>query len=70
MAKLTNDEKIRNVQIRKVLKLLVILLALATIILAILTLWKDLSPIYCLIAFILEVIVSKYREKLDPKENK
>lgn len=68
MTKLTNDEKIKNVQKRKVLKVVVILLAILTIIFAVLTLWIDLNPIYSLIAFILEAIVSKYREKLDPKE--
>ncbi len=70
MTKLTNDEKIRNVKLRKILKYIIMLLALLTIIFSVLSLWKNITPIFAIIFFIIEVIVSKYREKLDPRENK
>lgn len=70
MAKISNDQKIQNVRIRKILKYMIIILAILTIVFAVLSLWKNITPLYALLFFIIEVIVSKYRDKLDPKEKK
>jgi len=67
MSKITNDEKLKRVKQRKVLKYFIIFFGLITVILAIFSLITKISPIYALISFIIEVILSKYREKLDPK---
>ena len=64
---MTNDKKIENVQKRKVLKVLIIVLAIATIVLAMLSLMKNINPIFAIITFLIEFIIAKYREKLDPK---
>ena len=68
MKKLSNDEKIAHINMRKVLKVWIIIFAVLTIITAVLSLWKNLNPIIAIIFFIIEVILSKYRESLDPKE--
>jgi len=70
MAKISNDQKIQNVRIRKILKYIIIILAILTILFAVLSLWKNITPLYAILFFIIEVIVSKYRDKLDPKEKK
>lgn len=70
MAKISNDQKIQNVRIRKILKYIIIILAILTILFAVLSLWKNITPLYALLFFIIEVIVSKYRDKLNPKEKK
>ena len=68
MTKLTNDEKIERVKQRKVLKWLIIIFGLITLGLAIYSLVAESSPVYAIISFIIEFGLSKYREKLDPKE--
>ena len=68
MKKLSNDEKIAHINMRKVLKVWIIIFAVLTIITAVLSLWKNLNPIIAIIFFIIEVILSKYRESLYPKE--
>lgn len=70
MAKNSNDQKIQNVRIRKILKYIIIILAILTILFAVLSLWKNITPLYAILFFIIEVIVSKYRDKLNPKEKK
>lgn len=67
MSKITNDLKIKRVKQRKVLKYFIIFFGLITLILAVCSLVINISPIYALISFIIEMILSKYREKLDPK---
>lgn len=67
MKKLTNDEKIERVKKRKILKVLIIILAILTIVFSILTLVIELNPIFACLFFIVEVILNKYRESLDPK---
>lgn len=68
MSKLTNNEKIKRIKQRKILKAFILIFGLSTIILAILSLTINLNPIFAIISFIIEFILSKYREKLDPKE--
>ena len=68
MTKLTNDEKIKRVKQRQILRYLIIIFGLLTLGLAIYSLVAEISPIYAIISFIIEFCLSKYREKLDPKE--
>jgi len=68
MKKLTNDEKIKRVEKRKVLKVFIIILAILTILFSILTLIIETSPIFACFFFVLEIILNKYRESLDPKK--
>ena len=68
MSNLTNDEKLQNIKKRKVLKGLIIIFSVLTIVTSILSLWKNINPLYAIICFVIEIVLSKYREKLDPKE--
>ncbi len=67
MSPKTNQEKIQAVKLRKILKVLIILFGLLTICFSILTLWIEITRLFAIFFFIIEVILSKYREKLDPK---
>lgn len=67
MKKISNDEKIKIVKKRKLLKVLIIIFGLATLVLAMFSLFDKLSPIYAIITFIVEALLSNYRNKLDPK---
>jgi len=67
MSKITNDEKLKRVKKRKILKCFIIFFGFLTLILSIHSLVMKTSPIFALISFIIEVILSKYRENLDPK---
>lgn len=69
MTKLTNEEIVKRVKIRKVLKYLIIFFGLLTLGLAIYSLVTEFTPIPALIAFIVEYALTKYRNKLDPKVN-
>ena len=68
--KITNDQKIKRVKQRKILKYLIIFFGFLTLILATHSLITKATPIYAIICFTVEFILSKYREKLDPKEVK
>ena len=68
MTKLTNDEKIKRVKIRKILRYLIIFFGFLTLILAIHSLVTGFNPIFSIISFIIEFVLSKVRNKLDPKE--
>lgn len=67
MSKLTNDEKLKRVKQRNILRWLIIIFGLVTLGLAIYSLIVGVSPIYAIISFVIEFCLSKYREKLDPK---
>ena len=67
MNKITNDEIIKNVKLRKILKYILILLAILTIILAVLSLVINLSPIFACISYIIEVILRKIRNRIPIK---
>lgn len=68
MNKLSNDEKINRIKKRKILKVFILIFGLSTIVLALFSLFNNLNPIFAIISFIIEYIISKYRDKLDPKE--
>ena len=62
-----NDEKIKRVKQRKILKVFIIFFGLATLVLAIHSLVTEFAPILAIIPFLIEALLSRYRNKLDPK---
>ncbi len=68
MEKLTNDEKIKRVSTRKILKVFIILFAILTIIFACLSLWRDVNPVFAIVFFLVEFLLNRYRLSLDPKK--
>lgn len=67
MKKISNDEKIKRVKQRKILKGFIIFFGLLTLVLAIHSLVTKFTPIPAMISFLIEAILSHYRNKLDPK---
>lgn len=73
MKKNTNDKKYSAYKKRKVLRIIIIILCIATITLAILSLIFKFSCIYALIVFLIMAILRNYRDKLsfnDETKNK
>lgn len=70
MTKLTNDENIKNLKKRKVLRYLIIVFGIITIVLAILALTIKLSFIFSLIAFIIMTMLTKKRDSIPIKIHK
>ena len=66
---LSNAEKESRYKKRKLLLTLIMIFGLTTIVLAVLSLTIKISPIFALISFLIESILSKYREKLAFKDN-
>lgn len=64
---MTNDEKLKRRKKRQILKVFIIIFGLATLVLAICSLLYKISPIYAIITFLIEALLSNYRTKLDPK---
>lgn len=62
--KLTNEQIYKKTKLNKVLWNLIIIFGLATIVLAISSLVFKISPIYCIITFVLETVVTRYRNNL------
>lgn len=67
MEMISNDEKVKRVKQRKILRILIIIFGLATLVLALFSLFNKISPIYAIITFVIEAGLSQYRNKLDPK---
>lgn len=67
MTKISNDEKIKRVKQRKILKVFIIFFGLLTLVLSIHSLATGFTPIFALISFLIEAILSSIRNKLDPK---
>ena len=65
--KISNDEKMKRVKIRKILKGFIIFFGFLTLVLAIYSLTTESTPIFAIISFIIEAGLSKYRSSLDPK---
>ena len=68
MTKNVNEQKIKRVKKRKILKYFIIFFGFLTLILAIHSLVSKTTPIFALISFIIEFSLSKYHDKLDPKK--
>ena len=67
---MTNDEKLERIKKRKILLVFIVIFGIATVTLALLSILIKLTPIPAIITFLIEAILSKYRDKLDPKEAK
>lgn len=65
---MTNEEKLKRLKTRKILQIIIIIFALLTIVLSCCSLFINISPIYAILCFIIEVTVTKYREKINLKE--
>lgn len=70
MVKLTNDQNIKNLKKRKILRRFIILFGILTIVLAILSLTVKLGFGYSLVAFIIMTILTRQREKIPINLNK
>ena len=66
--KLSNDEKSDRYKKRKILFYLIIVFGFTTIILSVASLVIKISPIFAVISFVIETILSKYRDKLRFKD--
>ncbi len=60
---MTNDEKVKVMKKRRVLYYLIIFFGVATLVLALFSLIEKISPIPAIITFLIEAILTKYREK-------
>lgn len=69
MSKLTNDQNIKNLKKRKILRYFIIFFGIVTIVLAILSLTIKLSFIFSLISFIIMTLLTKKRESIPIKIN-
>ena len=64
MTKLSNEEKESRYKKRKILLALIVIFGISTIVLSVLSIIFKISPVFALISFVIEAILSKYREKL------
>lgn len=62
--KLNNEEIYKKTKLSRILWYAIMLFGLSTIILAVCSLVFEISPIYCIITFILEAISTKWRSKI------
>ena len=60
---MTNDQKIKNLKIRKILLIFIVIFGFLTLGLSIYSIVTKFTVIPALIAFIIEFILSKVREK-------
>ncbi len=70
MEKLTNDQNIKNLKKRKILRSIIIVCCIATIVLSLCSLFFNLHFIFPLIAFIISTILINIREKTPIKISK
>lgn len=70
MVKLTNDQNIKNLKKRKILRYLIIVFGILTIVLAILALIIKLNFIFSLLSFIVMTVLTKKRESIPIKISK
>ena len=64
---MTNQEKEKAYKKRQILRILIIIFGLATLVLSIWSLVDKVTPIPALICFIIEAILSKYRDSIKIK---
>ena len=62
-----NDEKVKRIKIRKILKGFIIFFGIMTLALAMYSLINKFTPIPAIITFIIELTLTKWRDSLDPK---
>lgn len=67
--KITNEQKYKYAKYNLICWYLIIITGILTIAFSLLSLFKNISPIYAIISFILEIIFTKVREKFrNPNE--
>ncbi len=64
---MTNDDKIKIMKKRRILYYLIIFFGILTLVLATYSLIDKFTPIPAIISFLVEALLTKYREKLNPK---
>lgn len=64
---ITNDEKLRRLKLRKILWYGILFFGLLTIVLSLFSLLREWSPLYAIICFVIEAILSKWRNSIDPE---
>lgn len=64
---MTNDEKVKIMKKRRILYYLIIFFGISTLVLAVFSLIDKFTPIPAIITFLIEVILTKEREKLSFK---
>lgn len=67
---ITNDEKLKRLKKRKFLWYGIIFFGIMTIVLSLFSLLHDLSPLYAVFCFLIEVVLSKCRNSIDPEIGK
>lgn len=70
MEKLSNDQNIKNLKTRKILRIWIIIFGILTILLAVLSLTIKLGFGYSLASFIIMTILTKKRESIPIKVSK
>lgn len=60
---MTNDEKIKIMKKRRILYYSIIFFGILTLVLAVFSLIDKFTPIPAIISFLIEAILTKYREK-------
>lgn len=63
--KITNDENIKNLKKRKILRYFIILFAILTIVFSVLNLFFQVSLVFALVFFVITTILDKVRSKIE-----
>lgn len=63
--KLTNDENIKNLKKRKVLRYFIILFAVLTIAFSLLNLFFQVSLVFALVSFVITTVLDKVRSNIE-----
>lgn len=61
--KISNDQNIKNLKKREILRICIIIFSILTIVFAFLNLFYDVSLIFGIVFFIITVVLNKIREK-------
>lgn len=61
--KISNDQNIKNLKKREILRICIIIFSILTIVFAFLNLFYDVSLIFGIVFFIITVVLNKRREK-------
>lgn len=63
--KITNNENIKNLKKRKILRYFIILFAILTIVFSVLNLFFQVSLVFALVFFVITTILDKVRSKIE-----
>ena len=65
MSKITNDENIRNLKRRKILRIIIIIFSILTIVTSLLSLFMNISILFPILSFLITTILMKYRDSIE-----